>query len=130
MDGGASGSALPGFGHWETRGTTNGYTRVSRTQAQSGASDQEADAQTHGRAPAGTDKAEPYLAMDFMGDSLNSGRSYRVLNILDEGNREALAIEADFSLPSTQVVELLDDLVTRHGVPRQLRCDNGPEFIA
>ncbi len=68
--------------------------------------------------------------MDFMGDSLNSGRSYRVLNILDEGNREALAIEADFSLPSTQVVELLDDLVTRHGVPRQLRCDNGPEFIA
>jgi putative transposase len=69
-------------------------------------------------------------AMDFMGDSLYSGRSYRVLNILDEGNREALAIKADFSPPSTRVVELLEDLVTRHGVPRQLRCDNGLEFIA
>ena len=69
-------------------------------------------------------------AMDFMGDSLYSGRSYRLLNVLDEGNREALAIEADFSLPSTRVVALLDDLVARHGAPRPLRCDNGPEFIA
>lgn len=69
-------------------------------------------------------------AMDFMGDSLYSGRSYRLLNVLDEGNREALAIEADFSLPSTRVVALLDDLVARHGAPRRLRCDNGPEFIA
>jgi len=69
-------------------------------------------------------------AMDFMGDSLYSGRSYRLLNVLDEGNREALAIEVDFSLPSTRVVALLDDLVARHGAPQRLRCDNGPEFIA
>ncbi len=69
-------------------------------------------------------------AMDFMGDSLYSGRSYRLLNVLDEGNREALAIEVDFSLPSTRVVAVLDDLVAQHGAPRQLRCDNGPEFIA
>jgi putative transposase len=69
-------------------------------------------------------------AMDFMGDSLDSGRSYRLLNVLDEGNREALAIEVDFSLPSTRVVAVLDDLVAQHGAPRQLRCDNGPEFIA
>jgi putative transposase len=69
-------------------------------------------------------------AMDFIGHSLYTGRFHRVLNILDEGIREALAIEANFSLPSTRVVELLDDLVARHGVPRQFRCDNGPEFIA
>ncbi len=69
-------------------------------------------------------------AMDFMGDSLYSGRSYRLLNVLDEGNREALAIEADFSLPSTRVVTVLDALVEQHGVPQQLRCDDGPELIA
>ena len=69
-------------------------------------------------------------AMDFMGDSLSSGRSYRLLNVLGEGNREALAIEVDFSLPSTRVVAVLDDLVAQHGAPRQLRCDSGPEFIA
>jgi putative transposase len=69
-------------------------------------------------------------AMDFMGDSQYSGRSYRLLNVLDEGNREALAIEVDFSRPSTRVVELLDDLMSHHGAPRPLRCDTGPEFIA
>lgn len=69
-------------------------------------------------------------AMDFMGDSLYNGRSYRLLNVLDEGNREALAIEVDFSLPSTRVVAVLDDLVAQHGAPRQLRGDNGPKFIA
>lgn len=69
-------------------------------------------------------------AMDFMGGSLYSGRSYRLLNVLDEGNREALAIEVDFSLPSSRVVAVLDGLVAQHGVPRQLRCDNCPEFIA
>mgnify|MGYP002777148869 FL=1 len=69
-------------------------------------------------------------AMDFMGDTLYGGRAYRVLNVLDEGNREALAIEVDVSLPSARVVAVLDQLVAVHGAPRQLRSDNGPEFIA
>lgn len=69
-------------------------------------------------------------ALDFMGDSLFNGRSYRLLNVLDEGNREALAIAVDVSLPSARVVEVLDELVMQHGAPRQLRCDNGPEFLA
>ena len=43
-------------------------------------------------------------AMDFMGDSLYSGRAYRRFNVLDEGNREALAIEVDVSLPSARAV--------------------------
>jgi putative transposase len=69
-------------------------------------------------------------AMDFMGESLYSGGSYRLLNVLDEGKREALAIESDFSLPSTRVVVVLDALVAQHGAPQQLRRENGPEFIA
>ncbi len=69
-------------------------------------------------------------AMDFMGDSLYSGRSYRLFNVLDEGNREALVIEVDVSLPSLRIVGVLEQLVAIHGTPRQLRCDNGPEFIA
>lgn len=69
-------------------------------------------------------------AMDFMGDTLYDGRKYRVFNVLDEGNRECLAIEIDTSLPSVRVTYVLDHLVTMHGRPRRLRCDNGPEFIA
>ncbi len=50
--------------------------------------------------------------------------------MLDEGNRKALAIEANYSRPSAHVVELLDELMAHHGAPRRLRCDIGPEFIA
>lgn len=69
-------------------------------------------------------------AMDFMGDTLYSARRYRIFNVLDEGNREALAIEIDVSLPSERVVAVLDQLIAIHGAPRRLRCDNGPEFVA
>ena len=69
-------------------------------------------------------------ALDFMGDTLYDGRCYRTLNVLDEGNREALAIEISTSLPSRRVVQLLGQLVALHGVPTMLRCDNGPELIA
>lgn len=69
-------------------------------------------------------------ALDFMGDTLYNGRCYRTLNVLDEGNREGLAIEIDTSLPSARVVAVLDQLVAIHGVPGRLRCDNGPEFVA
>ena len=65
-----------------------------------------------------------------MGDTLYDGRTYRTLHVLDEGNREALAIEIATSLPSVHVVELLAQLVALHGRPEALRCDNGPEFIA
>jgi len=69
-------------------------------------------------------------ALDFMGDTLYDGRCYRILNVLDEGNREALATEIDTSLPSLRVLALLDQLVAVHGLPGMLRVDNGPEFIA
>ena len=69
-------------------------------------------------------------AMDFMGDTLYSARRYRIFNVIDEGNREALAIEVDVSLPSERVVTVLDQLVAIHGAPRRIRCDNGPEFVA
>lgn len=69
-------------------------------------------------------------ALDFMGDTLYGGRCYRLLTVLDEGNREALAIEVDTSLPSVRVVRVLEQLVAVHGAPSMLRCDNGPEFIA
>ena len=69
-------------------------------------------------------------AMDFMGDTLYDGRKYRVFNVLDEGNRECLAIEIGVSLPSVRITDVLDQLIILHGKPLRLRSDNGPEFIA
>jgi putative transposase len=69
-------------------------------------------------------------ALDFMRDTLYDGRVFRTLNVLDQGNREGLAIEVGFSLPSRRVLALLEELVGLHGAPVALRMDNGPEFLA
>jgi transposase InsO family protein len=65
-----------------------------------------------------------------MSDTLYDGRRFRTLNVLDEGNREALAVEVATSIPGRHVVAVLDQLVAIHGAPRALRCDNGPELIS
>lgn len=69
-------------------------------------------------------------SIDFMSDSLTDGRRFRLLNILDDYNRESLAIEVDTSLPSLRVVRVLENLIAARGCPVSIRCDNGPEFIS
>jgi len=65
-----------------------------------------------------------------MSDALTDGRRFRTLNVVEDWNREVLGLEVDFSLPAARVVRLLTQLVERHGPPRQLRIDNGPELIS
>ena len=69
-------------------------------------------------------------SLDFMSDALYGGRKIRILNVLDEGNREGLASEAATSFPAARVVRLLDELVALYGKPWGLRLDNGPEFTS
>jgi len=79
--------------------------------------------------------AEPVTAnqvwsVDFMTDALSSGRRFRTLNIVDDYTRECLAIEVDTSLGGMRVVRVLEELKQRRGLPRQIRSDNGPEFLS
>jgi len=69
-------------------------------------------------------------SMDFMHDQLVDGRSFRLLNIIDDFNREGLAIEADMSLPATRVIRTLNQHIEWRGKPAAIRCDNGPEYIS
>lgn len=69
-------------------------------------------------------------SMDFMSDALLSGRRFRTLNIIDDFDRQVLAIEVDFSLPAARVLRVLDRLAEWHGYPQIIRSDNGPEFIS
>ena len=69
-------------------------------------------------------------ALDFMHDTLYGGRSFRTLNVIDEANREALAIEAGTSIPASRVVRTLEQLIEIYGRPGAIRCDNGPELTA
>lgn len=69
-------------------------------------------------------------SMDFMTDSLSSGRQFRTFNVIDDFNREGLAIEVDFSLPSERVIRSLENIIAWRGKPRKIRCDNGPEYTS
>jgi putative transposase len=69
-------------------------------------------------------------SMDFMHDQHQSGRSYRLLNVIDDFNREGLAIEVDFSLPAERVIRALNQVIEWRGKPSCIRCDNGPEYIS
>lgn len=69
-------------------------------------------------------------SMDFMHDQLQNGRCIRLLNVIDDFNREGLGIEIDFSLPAERVVRTLEQIIEWRGCPQEIRCDNGPEYIS
>ena len=65
-----------------------------------------------------------------MHDALYGGRPFRTFNVLDEANRESLAIEVGVSIPAARVIRVLAQLVELYGRPAALRLDNGPELTA
>jgi putative transposase len=65
-----------------------------------------------------------------MADALYSGRAIRTLNVIDEGNREALGIEVATSIPSVRVIRVLEQLIEMYGRPTALRLDNGSELTS
>ncbi len=69
-------------------------------------------------------------SMDFMSDSLMCGRRFRTFNVVDDFNREVLAIEVDLGLPAQRVIRVLERIVMWRGLPAKIRMDNGPEFIS
>lgn len=66
---------------------------------------------------------------DFMSDVLWQGRRFRTFNVVDDFNREDLAIEVDLNLPSERVVRVLERVAAWRGYSQKLRLDNGPELV-
>jgi len=69
-------------------------------------------------------------SLDYLYDSLWDGRTFRLLNVIDDYNRQVLRIEADTCLPALRVIRVLEELEESRGLPAMLRVDNGPEFIS
>jgi putative transposase len=67
---------------------------------------------------------------DFVEARTHDGRKFRMLCLIDEFTREALAIRVKRKLNSTDVLETLADVMIGRGTPNFIRSDNGPEFIA
>ena len=69
-------------------------------------------------------------SLDFVSDALANGRRFRVLTVIDIHSRECLALEADVSLPSRRVTDVLEKVVAQRGAPIALTLDNGTEFTS
>lgn len=71
-------------------------------------------------------EANQAWALDFVHDSLVSGRPFRALAVFDEWSRESLAIEVDRSLTSARVIRVLERLGVERGLPILISLITGP----
>ena len=69
-------------------------------------------------------------ALDFQFDETADLRRIKLLNVVDEYTREALAIDASHSIDADGVIATVQRLVAGRGAPAHLRMDNGPELIS
>jgi putative transposase len=70
-------------------------------------------------------------AFDFQFDVTDDGRAIKLLYVVDEFTREALAMEAERRIDADKVVEVLEAIVSAQGRrPELVRCDNGPEMTS
>jgi transposase InsO family protein len=76
------------------------------------------------------ERANHVWAYDFVEDRTREGRKFRMLCVVDEFTREALAIRVARKLTSTEVIDTLADLFIARGAPAHIRSDQGPEFVA
>ena len=76
------------------------------------------------------ERANQVWALDFQFDETADRRRLKLLNIVDEHTREALAMRVGRTCDADQLVAVIETLVAERGAPEHLRMDNGPELIA
>jgi putative transposase len=70
-------------------------------------------------------------AIDFQWDQTADGQNLKLLHVVDEFTREALAIECHRRIDADKTVDVLARLAGERGTaPTFVRCDNGPEMTA
>ncbi|WP_191559183.1 IS3 family transposase [Brevundimonas aurantiaca] len=69
-------------------------------------------------------------SLDFVADSLSWGRRFRILCIVDDFTREALALVVDTSIGGSRMARELDRLIARRGRPAMIVSDNGTEMTS
>lgn len=67
---------------------------------------------------------------DFVSEKTHSGQKIRILNIIDEHTRECLVSYVALRIRSKDIIFILAGLFMKHGMPKYIRSDNGPEFVS
>ena len=76
------------------------------------------------------DRANRRWSLDFVSDALSDGRRFRVLCVVDDCTREALATIVDRSLSGARMVRELDTVIGQRGKPEMIVSDNGTEMTS
>jgi putative transposase len=71
-----------------------------------------------------------YWSMDFVHDQFASGRTFRVLTVIDQWSHESVLLEANVSLTGRSVVDALEAVSARRPLPRAITVDHGTEFTS
>lgn len=69
-------------------------------------------------------------SMDFVHDNISDGRRFRCFNLVDDFTRESLVMHVERSIRSGDLVNIFEQLKSSRGLPKTVRCDNGPELTA
>ncbi len=75
-------------------------------------------------------RTNEHWSMDSMSDQLYSGRSLRILTLVDTYSRECLALRVGVRLRGDDVVAALHEVIQDQRAPRSIRVDNGTEFAS
>lgn len=67
---------------------------------------------------------------DFMSDAFYADGRFRIVTVIDDFNRESLAVEIDTSITSRRLIRVFERLQLERGLPALLRVDDGPEFLS
>ncbi len=60
-----------------------------------------------------------------MSNSLAKGQRFRVINIIDNYNRESLLNEAYYSIPARRLVQKIQEVLLHIAKPKRIRTDVG-----
>ena len=76
------------------------------------------------------DRPNRRWSLDFLADTLNCGRRFRILAVVDDFSRECLGLVVDTSISGVRVARELDRIATYRGYPRMIVSDNGTELTS
>lgn len=84
-----------------------------------------------GNTPPIVTRPDERWSVDFITDTFASGRTMRVMTMVDDFTHQGLAVEPAFSFPSLHVIRVLELVALERGCyPSILKFDNGPEFTS
>ena len=117
------------------KGRKVNFKRVQRVRREAGLQVRKRQRRTRRLGPTNghrlrSERRNQVWSWDLIFDQTEQGRTLRILTLIDEYTKQALAIHVGYSIRAVDAITVLEAAIERYGAPHYVRSDNGPEFIA